>query len=134
MTERKPRRAAWETWVDRQIREARERGDFDDLPGAGQPLADIDQPHDDNWWVRKKLKREGATYLPPALALRKEADDLRANLADERSETALRRKVDDLNSRIRYTNRTTVTGPPTTMMPLDVEDLVRKWRELSTPS
>lgn len=28
----------WESWVDEAIREARERGDFDDLPGTGKPL------------------------------------------------------------------------------------------------
>ena len=28
----------WEKWVDQQIREAQERGEFDNLPGAGQPL------------------------------------------------------------------------------------------------
>lgn len=28
----------WESWVDEAIRDARERGDFNDLPGAGRPL------------------------------------------------------------------------------------------------
>lgn len=28
----------WETWVDVAIRDARERGDFNDLSGSGQPL------------------------------------------------------------------------------------------------
>lgn len=28
----------WEHWIDQQIREAQERGDFDNLPGAGKPL------------------------------------------------------------------------------------------------
>ena len=28
----------WEAWVDRQIREAQERGEFENLPGMGQPL------------------------------------------------------------------------------------------------
>ena len=27
-----------ENWLDQAIEEARERGDFDDLPGHGQPL------------------------------------------------------------------------------------------------
>jgi hypothetical protein len=29
---------SWESWVDEAIEEARERGDFDDLPGHGKPL------------------------------------------------------------------------------------------------
>lgn len=28
----------FESWIDRQIREAQERGEFDDLPGAGEPI------------------------------------------------------------------------------------------------
>lgn len=32
----------WESAIDKQIREAMERGEFDNLPGAGQPL-DLDE-------------------------------------------------------------------------------------------
>jgi DnaJ family protein C protein 28 len=28
----------WAAWVDRQVREAQERGEFDDLPGMGRPI------------------------------------------------------------------------------------------------
>ena len=38
MTERKPREISFTSWIDRQINEAQERGDFDNLPGAGKPL------------------------------------------------------------------------------------------------
>lgn len=31
-------RKDWESWIDQQIREAQERGEFDDLPGKGKPL------------------------------------------------------------------------------------------------
>jgi DnaJ family protein C protein 28 len=31
-------RLTLETWVDQQIREAQERGEFEDLPGMGEPL------------------------------------------------------------------------------------------------
>jgi DnaJ homolog subfamily C member 28 len=37
MTERK-KPGDWESWVDQQIREAQERGAFDNLPGRGQCL------------------------------------------------------------------------------------------------
>ena len=37
----------WESAIDTQIREAQERGDFDNLPGQGRPLpADV---WDDEW-------------------------------------------------------------------------------------
>ena len=28
----------WQSWVDRQIRDAHERGEFENLPGMGQPI------------------------------------------------------------------------------------------------
>ncbi|WP_030566480.1 DnaJ family domain-containing protein [Streptomyces aureocirculatus] len=71
MTERKPPGVNFESWVDKQIREAEARGDFAALPGRGKPL-----PHDDGaaydelWWVKRKLAREGVSVLSPTLALR----------------------------------------------------------------
>jgi hypothetical protein len=58
MTERKPPGIGFQTWVERQIREAMERGEFDNLPGAGKPIADLDKPHDELWWIKQKLRRE----------------------------------------------------------------------------
>ena len=62
----------FESPVDRAIREAVERGDFDDLPGKGKPLpgAGTTGPIDENWWIRGYLEREGVSgdaLLPPAL-------------------------------------------------------------------
>jgi DnaJ homologue, subfamily C, member 28, conserved domain len=51
--ERKPPELGWERWIDRLIREATERGEFEDLPGAGEPVADLDKPFDEMWWVQK---------------------------------------------------------------------------------
>ena len=65
MTDRKPAGVGFGTWVERQIREAAERGEFDNLPGAGKPIADLDKPHDELWWVKDKLRREQLSYLPP---------------------------------------------------------------------
>ncbi|MFL6219846.1 MAG: DUF1992 domain-containing protein, partial [Actinomycetes bacterium] len=75
MTDRKPPGVGFGTWVERRIREAAERGEFDNLPGAGKPIADLDKPHDELWWVKDKLRRENLSYLPPTIALRKEAED-----------------------------------------------------------
>lgn len=129
MTARKPPRLSWESWVERQIREARERGDFDDLDGAGQPLADLDRPHDELWWVKKKLAEEGAGFLPPTLALRKDREDTLAALSGVSSETEARRRLEDLNQRIRRVNREATAGPPSTVMPVDVEVALQRWRE-----
>jgi Domain of unknown function (DUF1992) len=128
MTERKPPGMRWESWVDRQVREAQERGDFDNLSGAGKPIPGIDRPYDEMWWVKQKLASEGVSFLPPALALRKEVDGVLARVMHERSEEAVRVALDDLNARIRHVNRTTISGPSTSISPLDVDRIVSKWR------
>ena len=44
-TQREPQSLeAWETWVEKLIVDAQERGDFDDLPGHGKPLQIQDAP------------------------------------------------------------------------------------------
>ena len=69
-------RPRWESPVEKAIREAQERGEFDDLPGAGKPLSDLGDPDDPMWWLRRYAEREHLDLtgaLPPALQLRKEA-------------------------------------------------------------
>lgn len=48
----------YESFVDRQIREAMERGEFDDLPGTGEPIPGAGRPHEPNWWLKSLLERE----------------------------------------------------------------------------
>ncbi|MGH3312674.1 MAG: DUF1992 domain-containing protein, partial [Streptomyces sp.] len=93
MTERKPPGIEFESWVDRQIREAEERGAFAGLPGAGKPLRDADAPYDEMWWLKRKMRDEGLSRLPPTLALRKEAQDALATASRARSEAEVRRIV-----------------------------------------
>lgn len=128
MTGRKPPGVRWESWVERQIREGMERGDLDDLPGTGKPIADIDRPHDELWWVRDKLRREQAEYLPPTLAVRKELDETMDRIAASTSEAEVRDLVARINERIRHVNRTAAAGPPSSLMPLDVDSAVERWR------
>ena len=129
MTDRKPRGVGFETWVERQIREATERGEFDGLPGAGKPIPDLDKPHDELWWVKGKLRRENFSYLPPTMALRKEAEDALAAASTAASEAEVRRIVADINARIVEGNRKAASGPPLNLMPFDVERVVAAWRE-----
>ncbi|HOA74121.1 MAG TPA: DUF1992 domain-containing protein [Phycisphaerae bacterium] len=44
--------------AEQRISEAMEAGAFDNLAGMGRPLADLDEPYDEMWWVRKWLSRE----------------------------------------------------------------------------
>jgi Domain of unknown function (DUF1992) len=129
MTERKPPGVGFETWVDRQIREAAERGEFDNLPGAGKPIPDLDAPHDELWWIKQKLRRENFSYLPPTIALRRAAEDALETVSQAGSEAEVRRIVGDINRRILDGNRKAASGPPLNLAPFDVERVVRSWRE-----
>ncbi|MFI9494799.1 MULTISPECIES: DnaJ family domain-containing protein [Streptomyces] len=128
MTERKPAGVSFESWVDKQIREAEQRGDFTRLPGFGKPLPGLERPYDENWWIRAKLEREGVSVLPPSLALRKEAEDARDEALGARSEAEARRVLTEMNERIREALRRPPEGPPLTIGPLDVEAVVEEWR------
>jgi DnaJ homologue, subfamily C, member 28, conserved domain len=119
----------YESWVERQVREAIERGEFDNLPGAGRPLPSINGREDENWWVKSLLEREQLPMpLPASLALRREVADLSQTLADVPDERTVRDIIDDLNRRIRDTHRRRVDGPPIVVKPVDVEQTVTDWR------
>jgi hypothetical protein len=40
------------------IQRAMEDGQFENLPGAGRPLAILSEPYSENWWTKAFLKRE----------------------------------------------------------------------------
>ena len=54
---------ARETFVDYLVKKAKDDGAFDQLPGAGKPIADLDEPYDELWWVKKLLEREDLKKL-----------------------------------------------------------------------
>jgi hypothetical protein len=120
---------SFDTWIERQIQQAQERGEFDNLPGAGKPIPGIDGPDDGLWWVKQYLRRENLTYLPPSLALRKEADITLANVPAAPSESAVRTMIADLNAKIDAAIRRPLDGPPLNLMPFDVEKVVESWRQ-----
>ena len=124
----------YESWVEQQIRLAQERGEFDNLPGAGKPLEGLDDD-DPDWWVRKFLEREKIDFtdaLPPAVRLRKEARGMPDSLSGLRTEAAVRERVEDYNARVMADRRRPATGPNAPLWApfVDVEDMVRRWHEL----
>ncbi|MEV6761395.1 DUF1992 domain-containing protein [Streptomyces sp. NPDC051105] len=130
MTERKPPGVPFESWVDKQILDAQRRGDFDQLAGTGEPLpADLDAAYDELWWVKRKMAREGLAMLPPALALRKEAEDALAAAYAAPSERIVRKIITEVNVKIREMMFKPPPGPPLGKKPYDVEEVVREWRE-----
>ena len=87
-----PGRPAWESPVEKAIREAQERGEFDNLPGAGKPLPDFGDRDDLMWWVRRYAEREGldlSVALPASLQLRKEAASFPQSLVELRTEASV---------------------------------------------
>lgn len=119
-------------WVEQQLRIAQERGDFDDLPGAGKPLEGLGGEHDPDWWLKKLVEREQLSVLPPALALRKEDAALDARLDAITAESEVRREVEDFNERVLKARYTALDGPPLITMPRDVDATLRAWRDRRT--
>ena len=119
----------YESWAERQVREAIERGEFDNLPGAGQPIPGLNGRDDADWWVKGLLEREQLPMpLPTSLALRKEVSALPATLADVTDEQTARDIVEELNARIRHSHRHRVDGPPVVVRTVDVEATLAEWR------
>ena len=123
--------------MERAIREAQERGEFDNLPGAGKPLrgigtSDVDDP---DWWVKGLVQREQLDLtgaMPTALALRKERQTYPESLLDLRTEESVRAVLEDFNRRVKLDRLRPAVGPmPPLLAPtVDVDDLVGQWRRL----
>src|SRR5579863_3356779 len=128
MTQRKPLATSWETWIDAQIRAATEAGAFDNLPGAGKPLPNLDQAYDPLWWVKQLAQREQISMLPPSLELLRKVERELAEIEKLHDETTVRHRVAALNAEIAKVNATVVEGPPTRLGPLDVDRIVERWR------
>ncbi|MFC9553204.1 DUF1992 domain-containing protein [Rhodococcus sp. NPDC056960] len=130
VTERKPPGVSFESWIDKQIRLAQERGDFDDLPGAGKPIpaGDVD---DELWWVKNYLRRENLptdSLLPTPLQLRKEIERLPETVRGLPSEQSVRDVVAQLNLQIVDWVRAP-SGPRIPVSPVDADDVVATWRQ-----
>lgn len=132
MTERKPEDLSAEHFSEAQIRQAYAEGEFAALPGYGQPLPGIDEPLDDDWWIKQKLRREKLSILPPSLEIRRDVAHTLEHIKTLGHEKVVRREIEALNVRIRDANLRSVWGPPSTQMPLDVEAVVERWKRERT--
>jgi hypothetical protein len=127
----------WESPVEKAIREAQERGEFDNLPGTGKPLRSLGDPEreDPDWWVRSLAEREHLDLsgaLSPPLALRKEAATFPGSLLDLRTEAGVRAVLDDYNHRVKTDRLRPGVGAsfPIWAPLVDVDDMVEQWRAL----
>jgi hypothetical protein len=118
----------YESPIDRMVREAGERAEFDDLSGAGKPLPGAGQPDDEDWWRGELVRRENLSgAIPPTLDLLRQMDDLPVKTARAHSEHQVRELVALLNERIRMAQRGQLSGPPVTVSTVDAERVVREW-------
>jgi DnaJ-like protein len=59
--------SAWTIIAEQLIRAAQDEGKFDNLPGFGKPIPGIDDPYDELWWIKAKLKREQLSVAGPVM-------------------------------------------------------------------
>ncbi len=116
--------------VEEQIRKAQRDGLFDDLPGKGKPLEDLNEVYDPGWWAAKLVQREEISLLPPALELKRKVEREMQRIGKLTRERDVRRALDELNAEIVRINSGVTTGPSTTIARLDVDTVVERWREL----
>ncbi|WP_280295176.1 DUF1992 domain-containing protein [Nocardia abscessus] len=131
MTERKPPKETFESWIDKQIREAAERGDFENLSGAGKPIPGAGSAYDEDWWLRGYLRREGVSgdaLLPPSLVLRRDIEHLPEAVRDSTTEREVRATVSELNQRIVDWLRMP-EGPYVPIAPVNADEIVARWRD-----
>ncbi|EGD45157.1 hypothetical protein NBCG_00500 [Nocardioidaceae bacterium Broad-1] len=114
--------------ADFQVRKAIARGDFDDLPGSGEPI-DLPDQHDPEWWVRSLVQRERIALLPSSIQLRKDDAVLDERLDELVDEKAVRREIDDFNERVIRARYEPPAGPPLITMPRDPDATVAAWAE-----
>lgn len=122
-----------ESVQDRLIREAQERGEFDNLKGAGKPLRNLTGPGARDWVTQWVQREDLSGILPPELALRKEADEIVNTCSDLRTEEEVREVVAELNRRIREMRLRPPSGhhrgPESFLRTVSADRVVNEWRE-----
>lgn len=115
----------FESIADRRIQAAREAGLFDNLPGAGKPIPDLDRERPPGWWAARLVRRERS--ILKAEELDKEVEASMPGLWRLESEVAVRARIRELNEGIDGYNRLTTWQPLTR---LGEDRVVEQWRWL----
>lgn len=127
--QQKKRRISEAQKADYLIRDAMNRGEFDNLRYAGKPIPGLDDP-DPDWWIKRLIKRENISGLgPPALLLRVEDENFEGRLDELPSERQVRDAVEDFNLRVIDARRQLLGGPPVITKTRDAEHEVRGWMQ-----
>jgi hypothetical protein len=62
------------SWIEQRIDDLAREGAFDDLPGSGRPIEDLDREYSPGWWAERWVKRDAA---------RRGSEPVRNRLADD---------------------------------------------------
>lgn len=128
MSERKPIQQSFNSWVDELVAKAQREGAFDNLPGAGKPLKDLDKPYEEDWWLREFLEREQLSVTPEPIDLRRRIAALREEAAGCRDERDARSRLVAMNALVARLNAIPQPDAAAPVAPVDVEEEVRAWR------
>jgi len=105
--------SGFEKIVEERIRRAIEKGEFDDLPGAGEPLAlEDDSSVPEELRLAYKILKN-AECLPPEVELRKEiekTEDLLAALPDTAEKYRLLKKLNFLILKVNAVRRASIAN------------------------
>ncbi|SER93060.1 protein of unknown function [Propionibacterium cyclohexanicum] len=118
----------FESYVDRIVREAIERGEFDHNPLSGKPVH-LGRPGAEKPWILSRLEREDlGDTLPAPLQVRRAKERIAQSLAGVRDEQQAREIVVALNEAIKASNLDAGAHPRVITSLLDVEATVAAWR------
>lgn len=126
-SEKKPKNMSWEGFAEQKIRDAQQAGEFDRMPGMGQPIPGIDEPLDENWWIRKKLRSEGVSVSTPLIEARRLKEEVLGGLERISDAARVRRVLEELNAEIRKAIYAGTPGPSICVLPVDVDAEVEQW-------
>lgn len=87
--------------AEREIRDAMERGEFDDLEGAGKPFPGLDGNYDPAWWAKAWVRRARAQDVAWDLRRRIRKELLRPDDEECRMRIAeLNTEIDAVNTHL----------------------------------
>jgi hypothetical protein len=124
-----PEQKGWQIIAETRIRDAMQSGAFENLPGAGKPIPDLDDDYDEMWWLKKWLKRERIGITPPTLAARVEVARELERIEALSDEVRVREELVALNGKIRRQNKLAYAGPATLVSGIDEEAVLARWRK-----
>ena len=127
MSERKPFGVTWNSWIDRQVTESRQRGEFDDLPGKGKAFTASDHHYDENWWIKSKMREDDFDLTPQTIKVRKKTEDWLAQYHQLPNLEVLTFQAKQLNQEITQANRGPL-GPLSPQALLDIEKICQEWQ------